>query len=241
VVDCLISNNLTSITGGFGGGGAWKTTLIHCTLVSNRGIQFGGGRECLLSNCVVRANLATLSIGGIGNSTAWDTLIQNNMGGTASYSYGGGAAWGILYNCLVVGNTAGGVAGGVFGSSLYNCTVVSNKASASAGGVRQVYASAPIVNCIIYDNSALAHPNWDVIDQRTNILFCCTTPSPGDPNSTTDSPMFVDPALGNYHLQSKSPCIDAGSNQGWMTGAKDMDGAPRIINGRVNMGAFEDK
>ena len=55
----------------------------------------------------------------------------------------------------------------------------------------------------------------------------------------TNEPMFVDLAAGNLRLLSNSPCINAGTNQDWMVGAMDFDGKPRLIGGRVDMGAYE--
>jgi len=59
----------------------------------------------------------------------------------------------------------------------------------------------------------------------------------GDGNISSD-PDFVNAANGDYHLWYTSPCIDAGSN-GYVQGATDLDGNPRIINGTVDMGSYE--
>ena len=53
-----------------------------------------------------------------------------------------------------------------------------------------------------------------------------------------DDPMFVDAENGDYRLQAESPCINAGSNE-CVTWELDLDGNPRIINGRVDMGVYE--
>jgi hypothetical protein len=46
-------------------------------------------------------------------------------------------------------------------------------------------------------------------------------------------------ACGDYHLQSGSPCIDIGDNSVVEPDATDLDGNERIIDGIVDMGAFE--
>ena len=48
----------------------------------------------------------------------------------------------------------------------------------------------------------------------------------------------MDYAGGDYRLQLTSACMDAGSN-GFVTTSTDLDGHPRIVNGVVDMGAYE--
>lgn len=52
-------------------------------------------------------------------------------------------------------------------------------------------------------------------------------------------PRFVDPAAEDFHLKAGSPAIDAGANQPALQAATDIDGQPRIVNGRVDIGADE--
>jgi len=54
---------------------------------------------------------------------------------------------------------------------------------------------------------------------------------PGDP-------LFITPG-SDYHIQMGSPCIDTGAIMPWMTGATDLDGNPRIHDGKVDMGCYE--
>jgi hypothetical protein len=38
---------------------------------------------------------------------------------------------------------------------------------------------------------------------------------------------------------TRSPCVNTGSNQDWMTNAVDLEGNARILNNIVDMGAYE--
>jgi hypothetical protein len=52
--------------------------------------------------------------------------------------------------------------------------------------------------------------------------------------------LFAAPQLAaDYRLAQDSPCIDAGTNQDWMTGTTDLAGNPRIQGARADIGAYE--
>jgi PKD repeat protein len=139
--------------------------------------------------------------------------------------FGGGAYQGLLYNCRISGCSAA-QGGGACETTLSSCTVAGNNAAKGGG----VYAGA-LVNCIVYENTAS-----NVYGGA--LTFCCTEPDPGGDN-IAGPPQFVNAALGDYRLQSDSPCIDTGTNRAWMTGAADLDDSPRVLNGCVDMGAYE--
>ena len=55
-------------------------------------------------------------------------------------------------------------------------------------------------------------------------------------NIDTD-PLFVDAAVGDYHLQAGSPCIDAADPLTTLT--EDIEGNPRPAGSGYDMGAYE--
>jgi len=60
----------------------------------------------------------------------------------------------------------------------------------------------------------------------------------GGAGNITNEPLFVNEVGGEFHLQTNSPCINAGLND-YAPGATDLDGNPRIVGGTVDMGAYE--
>jgi hypothetical protein len=141
---------------------------------------------------------------------------------------GGGVSGGALYNCVINGNGAAGPGGGVWWTTtLFNCTIYGNSGNPGGGGV-----SCTFNNCIIYGNSG-----GDSSGDSCN--FCCAPDASGIGN-ITNAPLFVNPGGGNFHLQTYSPCINAGTNVYAMT-TMDLDGNLRIVGGTVDMGAFENQ
>jgi len=238
VENCVITGNSCTLDGG----GAYCVNLTNCTLIGNSAGPAATGESCSgggayagrLDNCLVVSNRCD----GIGGGVAiCDVHRCTFRGNWASYYGGGAAACGhtghALNNCLFVNNRAEQIAGGAWNSYLYNCTLVGNEAGMEGGGL---FTCRDTVNTIVYGNSAPTAPNYN---QYTLLDYCCTTPLPGSgTGNIAADPQFVDAAAGNYRLQPTSPCIDAGDNA-HTPGPADFAGNPRIVNGTVDMGAYE--
>ena len=135
-------------------------------------------------------------------------------------------------NCLISENSASLDGGGVDGGNLVNCTVIRNNAVLGVGGV----ANATLYNCIVYANNIrYGGPSnlYSSICEHT-----CSSPQPEGPGNIGEDPQFVDGAGNNYRLLVTSPCLDAGDNEQVET-ETDLGGNSRIVNGVVDMGAYE--
>ena len=224
VSNCFIHDNSATYGGGLlaNAGGFVKNS----TLFSNSVAGFGGGAYLLsggsLSNCLIKGNTASYSGGG----------VSFDNGGT-------------VYGSLIITNTAASGAGIVFGSSgeAVNCTISDNTGTGGSGGVGYTSGSDfAIYNSIIFgnyssDNTTSNYPEA----MASNMFYSCTVPTSETfgPGSIAADPLFVDRAGGNYRLAAGSPCYNAGTNLGSIIGAFDLAGTPRIIDGRVDMGAYE--
>jgi len=216
---CALSGN----TAGSSGGGAAYATLIDCTLNGNTAHANGGGmNQSTAYHCTVSGNSAVASGGGAGSSSLTRCTLNNN-----SATYGGGAYSSTLNNSLVSYNTASSWGGGTSAGSVVNCTVVYNSATSSGGGT----AYGTIENSIIYYNTA---PDGNCA-RSSSLSYCCATPLYGSGAGNLAS----DPQLdANFRLQVGSPCVDVGQNS-YVNSVVDLDGNPRIVNGVVDLGAFE--
>ncbi|MBN8681947.1 MAG: T9SS type A sorting domain-containing protein [Chitinophagales bacterium] len=72
-----------------------------------------------------------------------------------------------------------------------------------------------------------------------NISGFTKVPTFGPNNLFNLDPLFRDTANGDYRLHPCSPLINAGDNSVILPGATDLDGRPRILGGRVDIGAYE--
>jgi len=219
VVNCMFTDNSASYIYGDGGGiytYNGSPTVIDCTFSNNSANHRGGGicnasSSATILNCTFENNEATDG-GGITNFSSSVTIT----------------------NCAFEGNTAqdGGAAYNWYSSTNFtNCTITNNLAD-FGGGMHNVGSSIPTVtNCIVWGNSP------DNIFGPADISYSAIEGGwLGDGNIDSD-PLFI---AGSLRLSEGSPCIDAGTNTpaGGLP-STDIDGNPRIINGIVDMGAYE--
>jgi len=233
--ECKISGNFSW---GYGGGVA-DSRLKHCDLVGNSSYYGGGAVGSTLNHCILLRNSVTGGLddnygGGAANCTLNNCILSGNSCDTTSGSpptgEGGGAVYSTLNNCLLTDNSAP-TGGGAGDSTLNNCTLAGNSAT-FGGGV----AWSSLRNCIVYFNSATYGSNY----LSGGLNYTCTYPMPTNGvGNITNAPLFVDTnGWADLRLRPDSPCIDAGNND-FVTSLTDLDGNPRILNGIVDMGAYE--
>jgi hypothetical protein len=101
-------------------------------------------------------------------------------------------------------------------------------------------ATGVVRNNIFYDaGSNYWASDGGSVQGSHNILFKTDgSITPGDfPDDFVNvDPLFIDPAVDDYHIQVDSPAIDAGANVGVTT---DLEGTPRPQGGRYDIGAYE--
>jgi len=257
LTNCSLSNNATS----FRGAGAYSTILSNCIIVGNRGsvnaspgggIYGGAAVNCVLSNNIAQSG------GGADSASLLNCRLASNSAVSGDFGNGGGAHSSFLTNCLLIGNRAGGSGGGAANSTLVGCVIYRNYATNSlSGGIGGGVAGGILVTCTLVSNGVRSEMGLYAGVAKNSILYynsggnynanltnCCTLPLPASGiDNFTQPPLFVDLAGGDLHLQSTSPCINAGNNSylpsppGAM--AADLDGNPRILGGTVDVGAYE--
>jgi hypothetical protein len=241
ITDCRSDHDAGGIMCTHGG------VLSGCTLAGNRTDGYGGGAHCYgggaFSNCLFHDNTANTG-GGLRSSLSgmvYNCMIVSND----AWSGGGGLYLGRACracNAIVHGNEAddGGGVYARFDAEFHNCTICGNFAYEWGGGAMCSYGGQ-FYNTIIYGNEAdTGGQQWHNSTTVSNYHFCCLAPLPGDGvGNFTNAPLFLNAAVADYHLTEPSPCIDTGTNLPWMASATDIEGNPRILDGRVDVGAYE--
>lgn len=228
VSNCIIGGNSAY----YDGAGALGCTLINCTITTNSASSNGGGAfGSTLINCVVSGNSAPNG-GATYTCSVYGCRINGNSAGAGGAGYNSG-----FVNCLITGNSAG-TGGALYQGGVRNCTVVGNQSQSLGGGFCGGTYNSSVFNSILYFNTSWSHP-YAPNYYGGSINNSCTTPLPagGTCNFNYD-PLFTNAAGGDLHLQTNSPCINAGNNSGTTT-TQDLDGNPRIIGGTIDIGAYE--
>ena len=232
------NNSATSINGvgvgianfGVGGGicNEGPLTVTNSTFISNSALNDGGG--------IYNYNDGTLTV----TNSTFTSNSATNGGGLDNYS--GGTA--TLTNCTVSGNTSqdgGGIANDDGGNLTLNNTIVAGNTTTATGDndISGTVTSTSAFN-LIGDGSGMS--NLTDLEEPALSNLIGTTADPLNP--------LLAP-LANYGgptqtmaLLPGSPAIDAGSNALAVDPNRnplttDQRGQSRIVNGTVDIGAFE--
>jgi hypothetical protein len=231
VTNSTIDNN----TPGSGISNTGTMTVTYCTVVNDSSAYAGGGLwngagTMTVADCTVADNSASWA-GGIANYgtslTVVNSTIAGNTAGTGAGIWSAGPL--TVVNCTITGNSGGGLEGG---ATLDNTIValntggdiVASVSSSSAYNLIGTGGSGGLVNGVNGNLVGVANPGLDPNGLQNN----------GGPTQT-------------IALETGSPAIDAGSNAlavdpttgQPLTTDQRGTGYPRIVNGTVDIGAFE--
>jgi parallel beta-helix repeat protein len=255
ITNCTFSSNLATHGAGVKNTLYSNPTLTNCTFSGNSAANGGGMFNYwsypTVTNCAFSGNSANYGGGMLNNFYSRPTITNCTFSGNLADYDGGGmynnaSSSPTVTNCTFSGNSAyyGGGMDNSYSSSptMTNCTFSGNSANYGGGMINSFAGTSPtIANCILWGNTATYG------SQIRNNASGTTTVSfsdvqggwPGQGNINAD-PLFVNAAAGDLHLLPDSPCINAG-DPAFVAGPDetDIDGEPRVMLNRVDMGADE--
>jgi predicted outer membrane repeat protein len=260
IINCTFSKNAASYAGGMANRNHCSPTVINCTFIGNSVHSGGAGMfdwhsSSTLINCNFCGNFgrygAAMQIYD-SNTTLTNCTFSGNFareqGGAIYVSYSSVH----LNNCSIAGNVAGLFYGGgiynrVGSSSLFltNCILWNNSDSSGMDESAQIYGGTPVISfcCIQGWTDTWIGPG----NIGSDPMLVRNPDDGGDGWGVGDMVDFgkllsigSNDDFGDLHLLVDSPCIDAGDpNYTIEPNETDLDGNPRVIGGRIDMGAYE--
>lgn len=245
ITDCRIANNFANNDAGGGIFCDFSScpTITNCIIKGNSVSGDGAGIYCdnsspIITNCTIAYNFTDLEDGGFGGGIySCDSYLT-------------------ITNCQITNNQAEDGGGGIYitdsveplHSSITNCTIASNNTAFSRDGI-YINNSSPIVkNSILwgngssyqidlYNSSELTIDYSDVEGGEGGIYIEGGSVLEFGEHNIDSDPLFIQPALDDFHLTMESPCKDAGTSDGAPT--DDIDGQPRPFGIAVDIGSDE--
>ncbi|GHB53087.1 choice-of-anchor Q domain-containing protein [Persicitalea jodogahamensis] len=212
--------------------------IDNCQFMKNSTAGTGGalfttGNDCEITNSIFKNNNSLLGGGALqfgGNLVASNCLFQNNTS-----SFGGavniGSGTPRFYNCSFLGNSA---------NAYQNNNIKGGAALYNRGN-----GSPQLVNCALWDNNGANTFDYEagsgVLATVTySVLDASVTGYTSGLGGITYIKVNQSPFISDTdaRLRPGSPAIDAGLNSANST-TTDLAGNQRIINGTIDMGAYE--
>ena len=237
------------------------STTLHFYGVSGRPTLFNDGSNYVMHLTAPSSSAENLALetGGMSFSPTTGTITVDRMFATStnqSCYFGGGVTmtnsvcWGdgnepggpvletdgtnTLRNDVVwaTGTIAYGIRnfgrGGRNGDDILINTIVRDTESGSSDLYANSDGTQTATFDVSYSNYATTQAAGDAALDHFN----------GDSTDQTTFPALVDPNTGNFHEQSTSSTINSGVTSA-ANGSEDLDGNPRTVNGKTDIGAYE--
>ncbi|AFZ51172.1 beta strand repeat-containing protein [Dactylococcopsis salina] len=255
VTNSTVSGNSSFLGGGVGNNG---TSTINNSTLSENSADFAGSGvfnygTSTINNSTLSGNSADFGGGIYNNGTS---TINNSTLSDNSAEFGGGVnnfGTSTINNSTLSGNSANS-GGGIYNAGTANVTnsTVSGNSATNGGGIYNgYYGTANVTNSIVANsvgddlsrNGGTINASYSLIENNADQINGTNS------NNITGQDPLLDPALQDnggvtqtIALLAGSPAIDAGDNDSIPTGVdfdQRGDGFDRIVNGTVDIGAFE--
>ena len=254
----VIQNNSQdpAVDGGVGGGGISVRgtgsaqiigNVIENNSWNNVGAGSGGGislfssGSTLIKNNIITGNIAGTSGAAISmvNFVAGTIVVQNLIAGNSSPGdagiYLGDPPAALVNNTITDGPTATGSSAAI---------IVADGLDSSITIANNVVVSSNVATNAFYCSfSGIQNPrkfyNNDIFSSKGSAYGGMCKNQTGKHGNISAKPQFVNPIKQNYQLRASSPAINSGSISAPHLPKKDLAGHPRIVNGKIDMGAYE--
>ncbi|MFC1676691.1 right-handed parallel beta-helix repeat-containing protein [Planctomycetota bacterium] len=203
--------------------------IIYDQLRSVGGAIYCEESSPTISKCVIRDN------------STWGSYSK----GAAIYCHKSSPK---INHCIITNNSTEGMygtGGGIYCTYSYSnpiishCTIADNSTDSIGSGIYFAYDdnNAVVSHCILWGNYA---QRYSQIFGIHFISYCDVEGGWLGVGNIDKDPLFFDSGTGIYHISPNSPCLNAGDPcYSGVSGETDIDGDPRIINRRIDIGVDE--
>jgi hypothetical protein len=229
--------------------------------VNSDGIYVDGGTRILIERNVMHDVDFGIELASEHKDRATSYVTaRNNLiyhGHTAGVSIGGYAPnRGHTEHCIVVNNTlydndTSGTGSGEFQMQwnmaddiFENNIIYAGSRCLMASNRSQVDKNKPPVTIdhnIYYCASGANVSTWKELSDTVTGFDKYVESTGNDRHSRFLDPHFVDAPTNDFHLRSDSPAIAAGTTEGIQVGELDLEGSPRVVSGKVDIGSYQKK
>jgi Right handed beta helix region len=213
------------------------------------GIYLWVGGAPLIENNIIAFNQAGIYSSGGGitmqNSGA-PIIVQNLIIGNKAGTVGGGldleipndGSTALMVNNTIAGNSTadenhGPIGADVYISGFYGTAAFWNNIITGATKNYLLYCDPT------YGVPSPSFHNNDVFNSKGGDYVGTCAGQTGHKGNISADAKFVNPTKRNYELSAGSPAINAGTKSAPDLPKKDLAGRPRIVGGRIDIGAYE--
>jgi hypothetical protein len=225
---------------------------------TSAGIYVDGGKDIKIDRNITYQNGYGIEIGHEENGTASNITVTNNLiylnevTGLAIGGYDTGTSGQVINsvirnNSFFKNNTNNDGSGEIYMTKASNCTIGNNVFYTNNQNTlfSLENISPQTGNVIDYNdwytpsgNASDININWRNTSYESFADY--KTKTGQDAHSFFKDPLFTSTSTPDLHVKTGSPCLRTG-NAAWITDAteKDLDGKSRVVNGAVDMGAYQ--
>lgn len=209
-----------------------SVTVLGCTIqnLSGDGLTADQGSTLTVTGGTIKSCTNCISVVNASSSAAVDGVQLKNAGGAGVRITAGSA---VISNCVMTSLSSAVTSAGT-SVAVWNCTIVSN-----GSGILNSAGTMTVKNNIISQVGTALQRTAGTVVHGYNLYYNNGTNYSGVSAATGDksgNPKFV--SGSDYHLQTGSPAIDAGTDASSLT-TVDVESHTRPCGSGWDMGAYE--